>query len=225
MAIVALLVKVTFFEAFFKVHYTKGFRLTYPLPLPTSVAGMFGALLGIERHSMLQKMKGYLFGSKLLSHKGLTTEQATYIQKIASAKPRRGVEGITIIIEPTYIIAMAGREDAIKKFEKNLLIGYRFLPYGGQNDFFLKDLSVLGIRDVQISKVIENYAPRDFVQRIEFKRGTMLETLPVVHFFEGISNMFYFIENGQLILKEGRELPCVEGIGLYEIDKFRWVLG
>jgi len=53
----------------------------------------------------------------------------------------------------------------------------------------------------------------------------MLETLPVVHFFEGISNMFYFIENGQLILKEGRELPCVEGIGLYEIDKFRWVLG
>jgi len=224
MAKTALLVKIAFFEAFFKVHYTKGFRLSYPSPLPTSVAGIFGALLGLERDCIFQKMKGYLFGSKMLSKKGIVTEQAAYVQT-GSAELRRGVEGITIINEPTYVIAMAGREDDIKEHEKSLLAGYRFLPYGGQNDFFLKDISILGVKEVRASRIIENYAPKDFVERVEFIKGTRLETLPVVHSFKGVSNLFYFIENGQLVLKDSRELPCVEGIGLYELDKFHWVLG
>ncbi|HIQ49937.1 MAG TPA: CRISPR-associated protein Cas5, partial [Nanoarchaeota archaeon] len=32
----ALILEISFFEAFFKVRHTKGFKLTYPIPLPTT---------------------------------------------------------------------------------------------------------------------------------------------------------------------------------------------
>lgn len=61
----ALVLKIEFFEAHFKVHYTKGFRLTYPIPLPTSVAGIFARLLNIPREETMKRFKGCRFGAIL----------------------------------------------------------------------------------------------------------------------------------------------------------------
>lgn len=219
----ALLVKIDFFEAFFKVHYTKTTRLTYPAPLPTSIAGMFGAMLGWER-----KEKGppkdanrFLFGGKILSLKGTIIEQATYIQVPKNIK---GAAPLSILNEPSYLIAMGGEEPDIDKYQKQLLGRYVYLPHGGQNDFFVKDIGVIGKENVKVSKEIESYAPKDLVERVQLEKGTSLYTLPVMHRYENMDNIFYFIGGGgKLILKN--EKPCVRGICLYPLSDFYWVSG
>lgn len=220
----ALLVRVDFFEAFFKVHFTKTTRLTYPMPLPTSVAGMFGAMLGWERSVEIPPVGtgNLLFGSKTISVKGTAVEQATYLQ---APKDIKGVAPIVMLNEPSYIIAVAGkREVVVDKFLKQLLDGYTYLPCGGQNDFFVKDINIVGKGDVKLSRQVENYAPKDLVERVELVKNASIYTLPVMHRYEGMDDLFYFVDGGgKLILK--KERPCVEGICLYSLDDFYWVRG
>jgi CRISPR-associated Cas5-like protein len=96
----AVIVKISFSEAFFKVHYTKGFRLTYPIPLPTSVAGMFGAFLGVEREKISDLQK-FLFGAKLEEYNGFINENATFRQ-YKSYGVEIGVATLNLINNPTY---------------------------------------------------------------------------------------------------------------------------
>jgi CRISPR-associated Cas5-like protein len=219
----ALLLKIDFFEAFFKVHFTKTTRLTYPMPLPTSVAGMFGAMLGWERSGEIPPadMGKLMFGSKTLSVKGIATEQATYLQ---APKDIKGVAPIVMLNEPSYLIAMAGEGKIVNKSLKRLSSGYSYLPYGGQNDFFVKDINIVGKMDVKLSQQVESYAPKDLVKRVELAKGASLHTLPVMHRYDGMDDLFYFVNGrGKLILKEKR--PCTEGICLYPLDDFHRVRG
>lgn len=219
----ALLARIDFFEAFFKVHWTKTTRLTYPMPLPTSVAGIFGAMLGWERGEEIPPTDTgkLLFGSKILSLKGTATEQATYLQ---APKNIRGVAPTVILNEPSYLIAMAGEGKIVSKSLKQLSTGCGYLPFGGQNDFFVKDISVHGKKTVKHSRQVENYAPKDLVERVELVKGASIHMLPVMHRYEGMDNLFYFVDGGgELILKEKR--PCAEGICLYLLDDFYWVRG
>lgn len=57
----ALVLKLEYFEAHLKVHYTKGFRLYIPIPLPTLVAGIFAGLYSFERQEAMENFKGYKF--------------------------------------------------------------------------------------------------------------------------------------------------------------------
>jgi len=219
----ALLVKIDFFEAFFKVHRTKCARLTYPVPLPTSVAGMFGAMCGWERRmdGPPKEARGLLFGAKMLSFDGLNTESATYKE---SPKNVRGVAPLSVLNEPSYLISMAGHETIIDKWQQFLLKGFSYLPYGGQNDFFTRNISKIEIKTVKPSREIKNYAPKNLVKDVKLDRGAFLHILPVVHLFADAEEMFYFVGGGgKLILKD--EIPSVEGIGLYPLSNFHWVLG
>lgn len=216
-----LLVKVEFFEALFKVHHTKSMRLSYPMPLPTTVAGMFGAMFGIQRsRDIPEYFKDLLFGSKLESLKGANTEFSTYGQW-----PKRihGVATTTILLEPSYLIAVAGISEKIYNIYEKINNGFEFLPYGGQNDYFIKDIQILGInKNVKKSNKIQNYAPQDYTERIELDTGTVVHTLPVMHKM-GKNRNFYFVYKGSLILKN--PIQCVDGIGLYNLKDFYWVWG
>jgi len=217
------LVKIDFFEAFFKVHYTKTTRLTYPAPLPTSVAGIFGAMLGWERNEKKppKNANRFLFGSKILSLEGIVTEQATYVQ---APKNIKGVASLSILNEPSYLIAIAGEELEIERYQKQLAGGCEYLPYGGQNDFFVKDISLIGKENVGPSKEIENYAPKDLVEKVQLEKGASIYTLPVAHRCEDMDNIFYFVSGGgKLILR--KEKSCVKGICLYPLSDFYWVSG
>lgn len=217
----AIVTNIEFFDAFFKVHFTKTTRLTYPMPLPTSVAGIFGAMLGWEREEILEKADGFLFGSKLLGLKGTTTEQATFFQMPVN---RRGVAPLSLLHEPSYLIAMAGEGKRILEQFNHLKKGPRFLPYGGENDFFIKNMGEIKIKEVKSSKEVENYAPADFVEKVDLLKGASIYTLPVSHSLEGIGDIFYFVcKGGKLILL--KELPCTEGIALYPLKNFVWMRG
>jgi len=217
----ALLVEISFFEAFFKVHHTKGFRLSYPMPLPTTVAGIFGAFLGIEREKLTEEFKEMLFGAKLISHKGITSENVTFLQYKSESRIEKGVAPLMVINEPTYLIAIAGEERKISEIKGNIKNSINFLPYGGQNDFFVKDWKVIDVKGINESNEISNYAPQDLVKNVRLEKRSEIQFLPVRHKISENQN-FCFVINGVLELKES--VPCVEGgkIGLYKLEEFEY---
>jgi len=213
----ALTLEISFFEAFFKVHYTKGFRLSYPIPLPTAVAGMFGAILGVPRGRVLDRFREMKFGALLLSRKGQITENVTFMQ-VKAARADKGVASTFILNEPSYLISMAGEDRLIERLQSTLTDGIAYLPYGGQNDYFLRDLRVIGIDEVGNGSTIANYAPSDWVEAIESKEAE-LEILPVMHKLSDSPN-FFFLTRGTMRLKSNVACVSKHLLGLYQLEGF-----
>lgn len=217
----AIIIEISFFEALFKVHYTKGFRLTYPIPLPTSVAGIFGALIGIERKEIAEKFKDFLFGGKLIHYESFVRENITYIQ-FKKSKIVKGVAKTQIINNPTYEIAMAGEYKKIETIYDKIKKEIAYLPYGGQNDFFLKDIKIKAIKQVKESNIIENYSPTSWIERIEMGKSSEIFVLPVnVNKNYLKDNLFSFIYKGKFILN--KSIPTVNNIGLYPLEYFEYM--
>ena len=215
----ALLIRISFSEVFFKVHYTRGFRLTYPIPLPTSVAGIFGAILGIERENLRKEFENNLFGAKLLKYEGIINESTTLYQ-YKTAKVERPVTPTTILVNPTFLIAMTCREEEIETIVNKIRCGAKFLPYGGQNDFFPVDWGIEGVEEVEESDEISNYAPRDWVNNTILENESEVHILPVRHTLSDDIN-FYFIVNGKLKLKKKILATKIERIGVYNLQNFQ----
>ncbi|TDA25912.1 MAG: hypothetical protein DSO01_06605 [Archaeoglobi archaeon] len=213
---VALITELSFSEALFRVHYTQGFKLTYPIPLPTSVAGMFGAMLGLKRSDVLKEFSEFLFGAKAKYPARILAENATFLQ-YKSKGIERGVAPATILSRPVFQIAIAGDENKIKKICSKIENGLVYQPYGGQNDFFCEDWKIEEIVNVDKSKEISNYCPEDWVESIAVTSSSDFMILPVKHFLSEKMN-FYFIINGKLRLK--REVPCAVDIALYSLKDF-----
>jgi len=215
----ALIVKLELFDAHFKVHYTKGFRLTYPIPLPTTVAGFFASMLGLTGKEAATKFGDYRFGAALAKKQTESVEQATYIQH-KSNQFIRGVARMHILTDAAFYLVMACEDgEEIKNMERKISDGIEYLPFGGQNDFFAKDWRILGSGSVTSSTEIGNYLPSNFVGKLI--EGVSMEILPVMHKL-GPAQEFYFVLDGQLISK--KELPVcpVDGknIALYKLGDF-----
>lgn len=215
----SILIEISFFEALFKVHYTKGFRLTYPIPLPTTVAGIFGAILGIQRRDLIKTFEDCQFGAKLLSYDSIFIENITYLQ-YKSKGPVKGVVKNTIINNPTYLLALVSENDKkIDEFYVKLRKEIKYFPYGGQNDFFAKSIEIVGVREDinKNSSIIENYAPQDFVENVELEENGEAFILPVKHKLSKNLN-FCFVYKGKLKLKN--KIVSIENIGVYSLDSF-----
>ena len=219
----AILAEISFYEALFKVHHTKGFRLTYPIPLPTSVAGMFGAILGIERYRMKEDFSNFLFGAALVKHNGFVIENETFIQ-YKTAQVQKGVVRTQLMNQPTYLIAMGGPLEKIEEYHSFLMNHHMvYLPYGGQNDFFLENFKVKHSADIIQSDLVANYAPQDLVSEIASKE-TVLNILPVMQ-SESNNPNFYFLFNGRLKLKKTVSVVKDTLIALYPLEMFTFVQG
>lgn len=212
----AIVLKIEFFEAHFKVHYTKGFRLTYPIPLPTSVAGIFAGLLGIPREEAMKRFKGCRFGAILADRTARETiENTTFIQY---GKNIRGVAKTHILVNPAYYLAMQTEKvDEIQNIIDEE--GIEYAPFGGQNDFFAKDWNIVGVLDVSSQNKIGNYLHAKNVERLT--KNVSVEILPVMHRM-GTGEDFYFVINGHLISR--KKMPvCSVGekkICLYSLVDF-----
>lgn len=223
----ALVINISFFDAFFKVHYTRTSRLTYPIPLPTAVAGMFGSFLGFKRKEAYDNFKECTFGAALVSKENFSEnrENATYL---LYDKREKGVEKIGILHEPEYYIVVGGDDNKIEDFMKKLEEGVLFLPFGGQNDFFVEDWKLVGIKDVIESDEVSNYVPTQYVEDIN--QNTVLQIFPVMHNFSDCDENFTFILDGSVKVKKDfldrLRITEVNGkkIALYSLKDFQ-VLG
>jgi CRISPR-associated protein Cas5 subtype I-B len=215
----SLILEISFSEAFFKVHYTKGFRLTYPIPLPTTVAGIFGALLGIERWEVKSFFKDFLFGAKLIKYESLCSENVTFLQ-YKSKGIERGVVQTFVLNNPTYLIALSTEDEKkIVEIKRRLEDGAVLLPYGGQNDFFVENWKIKYVDEVEKNTQISNYAPQDFVESFKSERNTEIFILPVMHTLSQSKN-FFFIFNGYLNLKTEVFSTKKDSIALYSPSFF-----
>ena len=215
----SLVIKLSFFDAFFKVHFTRTSRLTYPIPLPTTVAGMLGSMMGLSRKEAKNFFSDFKLGASLTEGSKFSEneESASYI---LMKKRVRGVEKIRILNEPEYYIVIAGKD--VKEVEERIEEGISYLPFGGQNDHFAKDWEIIGRREIFKSKEISNYAPSSWIERIP--EGTKLQILPVMHDLSSGEN-FVFVLDGKVHLD--REIACVvvggKSIALYNLANFRMV--
>ncbi len=211
-------VYIAFEEAMFRMHLTKAFRDTYLAPLPTSVAGMFGALLGLRRDDVFPKFKGFMFGSRLVKYKGKSKEYATLLQLKSSRAYTSTQIPMFILVEPEYEIVIAGPDKEIEEMYGRLIDGFQYFPYGGSSDYLAVDVRLIGMDEPSIGKTIQNYAPVDNVEDIKLDRDGELSvgTVKMRGCQEAID--FYFVYRGELHLKE--PIVLLDGVGLYKLEDF-----
>jgi len=215
----AILLEISFFEAFFKVHYTRKYRLSYPIPLPTTIAGMLGSLSGIPRNRIKDYFKDVYVGAKYLNC-NLVFENTTLIELSKDGHAVRSVEKMLLLNEPTYVIAIGGDEKKIKEIEDRLKnYEFVFLPFGGQNDFFIKNIKFLGEGKFKESNVIFGYFP----QRLLVKTTGKFWILPVKYKrdseSEFIKELFVFTEK-EAEIKES--ILTIENIAVYKLENFSY---
>jgi hypothetical protein len=114
--------------------------------------------------------------------------------------------------------------DEIEMWYDSLAEGsFKYLPYGGQSWFFVKDITNVRMNETIETNEVNNYAPKDIVKDVKVKGKAFLHLFPVVHSFSG-DETFYFVEgNGRLVLSQN--VRSVEGIGLYSLEHFKWLVG
>jgi CRISPR-associated Cas5-like protein len=212
----ALILQLDFFEAHFKVHYTKGHRLTYPIPLPTSVAGMLAGMLGMDGREAMKEFRDYLFGAALVNQNiAEAIETVTFLQ--FKGKGRKFVGRTHIIVNPSYYIVVQCPNP--EELQSKIVEGIEYLPFGGQNDYFAKDWRVLDIVAVRTSTKVSNYLHSESVG--ELTSGASLQVLPVMHKL-GEKEDFYFVLQGDVISKHNMQVCSVDkkNISLYKLDDF-----
>lgn len=226
----SLIVEIEFSEAFFAHHMARKASASYLIPLPTSVAGIFSAMLGVRRRDMGRFSK-MMFGAKLIKLGGVANEVWSKIiykdEYVKYEEPVGGRKGYVMVVaerspcnimllnNPRYEMYAAGNRGEIEEMYRRLRDGIVFYPYGGQNDFFATDVKIVGIGGVEVGSEVNNYAMNDEVVRIY---GGDEVSIDLVKMRSGKSKWFVFIYNGRLKLRRG--VPTVNGAAVYPMGMF-----
>jgi len=215
----AILFEISFFEAFFKVHYTRKYRLSYPIPLPTTIAGILGSLLGIPRNNIRNYFEDIYLGARYLGGTFIF-ENSTLAELSNDGYVDRSVEKMLILNEPRYCIAVAGDDEKIEEIKKHLEnYEFEFLPFGGQNDFFIKDINFLKEGKIKESNLVFGYFPKKFF----IKTIGKFWILPVKYKenlqSDYVKEDFVFTEK-EAEIKE--KVLTVENIFMHNLEKFSY---
>lgn len=237
----AVAFKVSFFESLFKVHYTKAFKLSYPTLLPSSVLGFIGNICGYSRHELPELLENFYFGASYLLGESIE-ENITFIQfKKERNKYRSGIVRVRIYNESEHILIVAGEENElkekiisrIKKLESEYYedrhgrwytIRTHRYPYGGQNDFFAKDIKLLdNFLDIEERDEISGgYVDSELIKSIG--EETEIEILPIRvkgNDFRPTLKYYAFIKKGKVYLT--KKVPSVLSIPIYSITSFYYL--
>ncbi|MGC8913534.1 MAG: hypothetical protein ACP5LE_06390 [Thermoplasmata archaeon] len=154
-------------------------------------------------------------------------ENATYL---LFGKKVRGVERISILNEPEYYIVIGGEEKFIERLGADLKDHIEYLPFGGQNDFFVRNWEIVGEKDIAQHQLISNYVPTSWIHKIN--EGSRFQILPVMHNLQGCDENFTFILDGSVEIREEFKINTVEtngkNIALYPLNRFKvigeWII-
>lgn len=186
----ALTFKVRFFTAQYKEHTQKMTRRTYLIPPPSAVAGMFGAILGIERKKLLKMSEEMLAGAELKFLRGHIVTLAR-IFKIDRSLPKlldllrkyyRGVrdedlikdiQGLLTVKEseelylPEYKFAIASHDEALieEGLERLKKFDFEYDVFGG-NDYHFVDF----IGDPKLARVEKSVDGYGYCRSRDFKK-------------------------------------------------------
>ncbi len=218
--------KISFYEAFFRVFLTMKYRLSYPIPLPTHIAGMLGSILGLKRENNYEFFRDCYFGAGTLGLR-LLYENTTLVE-ITENERSRSIEKCLIINNPTYVVTIFGGDEKINTVKKALReYSFKFLPFGGQNDFFLRKIKFLSDISISNSKRINSgYILKEMIEN--FDKNTKIMILPVK--YKNKVNEFTFIIRGDIFLKNEIKVSQVKVNGyelifpIYKLSEFEYKL-
>jgi hypothetical protein len=195
-----------------------------------------GNVCGYDRKEVLKELENFYFGAAYISGEPVE-ENVTFIQfKKEGGKYRSGVVKVQIYNSSEYLLIVAGKENELKEKIMNkikiiksdpykddngiwYLIKMKRYPYGGQNDFFVKEVRVMDkMINVEEKEEIDlGYVPYSILKNVD--KNTKLEILPVR--IKNGMEYFVFVKKGKAFLKE--KVLTALGIPIYKVNDFYYL--
>ncbi len=139
----AIIFQVEFETAQFRKHLIKLYRDTYLIPLPSSVLGFIGAVLGVERRNLrdFACKNGVMTGAAMLGYEGLISETMTIIKvkgwRDFVRTPKRSV----LLYRPSYVFAVSSTGEVVEELTSRLQkMEFQYEVFGGNDYNFLLDV-------------------------------------------------------------------------------------
>jgi len=187
----ALTFTARFLTAQFKEHMQKMTRRTYLIPSPSTVAGIFGAIVGIRRKEMINISERMWAGAELKSLGGRTTT-LTRIFKIKHSpsellklireyyygersKIIKDIQNLLTMKEseelymPEYKFAVASDDESLidEGLRKLKEYDFEYEPFGGNDYHFIEFIGNPRPAKIEKSKEGYGYCSREDFERIE----------------------------------------------------------
>jgi len=233
----ALTFKISFFTAQFRKHHVKLYRDTYLMPLPSTISGMIGAILGIRRKYLKDFVKkvSMLCGSELLSFDGHINEFvrifkfpreriSKILEKLRDPKGSRELLPVyksISLFQPVYKIAVALKNenvyvDLLRRLRE---LDFAFDIYGGNDYNFVKDIWDIKEAKVIMSKTGRGYCPSDEFSNISPGNEVIIVSDMVL---ADVKEKFIFAYGGDMILKQEKEVveDDESKVFVYPAEKF-----
>jgi CRISPR-associated Cas5-like protein len=202
----ALTFKVKFITAQFKDHLSKLSRKTYFIPPPSSVAGIFGAIVGLDRKSLAIVSKELLAGAQMISLGGRAVtlarlykfdrpgkELAKLVKKYYEDKNSvlKDIRELLTIKEseelysPEYKLAVASSNESLidNAFERIRNYEFEYDVFGGNDYHFVEFIGEPRLAEVKKSREGYGYCPSKYFERIE------AQSFAVVHNKDSIQEL------------------------------------
>lgn len=192
--------KIHFFSAHFKLHKVKRFKDTYIIPLPSSIAGMIGSIFGVEREHFKEwtRENNLYCGAKLLDYKGVNPEYSILWKFDNFEDVIRSPDYIRILVEPVYIIGVAGKKNLVEElFERLKTLNFEAPIFGGNDYHFVKYIGDVKMGELVKSNKGEGYLSRDLVRNIYNFNGVSAQ-IYVAYVRASIRKDFVFVYNGYI---------------------------
>jgi len=219
----ALTFKISFFTAQFRKHYVKLYRDTYLIPLPSTVAGIIGAILGIKRKKLVDfaKKVNLYCGAELLSYEGYINEYVrifkfskTKKEKILmdlknpkEAKKIQPVYKSISLYEPKYKLAIAMSDleiyrDLLRRIRE---LDFTYDIFGGNDYNFVRN-----IWDTKEATFMKSAQGRGYCPQRFFKDLSQGDHILVVNdmVLSKVKEKYILVYGGDIILN--REIECVD---------------
>jgi len=197
----ALTFRISFETAQFKKHLIKLYRDTYLMPLPSTVAGIAGAILGIKK-SVLKEFacnKELLAGSTMLSYEGMINETMTVMKMKGWREFIRTPKRNVILFRPSYKLALASSDaELIKELERRIRdLDFEFDLFGGNDYNFV---SYIG--DVKKAKLARTESGYGFFKLSDLRGIEGNGLLQVDEVNDGAATKYAFGYGVKLLVKE-----------------------
>lgn len=204
----ALTFPINFFTAHFKLHKVKRYRDTYMIPTPSTIGGIIGAIFGVPREKILEwfREKMLFTGAKLVEYDGVASDYETLLKFKNFNKLIRTPDKARIIINPTYIIAVAGERSFIEElFERIENLEFEFFVFGGNDYHFTKGIGRPKFAAFRKSKQGEGILPVSQLDNIVPYEGARAKIF--TEYVRGdFREDFVFVIGGRILAKVEREV-------------------
>lgn len=199
----ALTFKIEFDTAQFKKHLLKLYRDTYLIPLPSSIAGIVGAILGIKKFNLRDwaRQNELLAGALMLSYEGIVDEMMTVVKMKGWMGFLRTPKKNIILFRPKYKVAIASlNQELTKELEERIKnLDFEFEIFGGNDYNFVSWIGEIRKARLELSSEGHGYCKLEDLKEVEG-----MGTIHLDEVNDGTVSKYAFSQGVKMRLKEPR---------------------